>query len=383
MNKIFQSVLIAIVLVVALVGGSLAFGAIPTPTAAPAGVVATCDSAPPVTVANNKSTFSVKCSVPSQTKTVTVPGPPAPTVTVTATPTQTPTVTPTPTPTPTDPPSTTPPASGSFPDSSTTGYKHTGVTLKTIKVGDSGPGWSAETVGGYPVLYVRSKGAVLDSLNIPMCVKILADNVTIKRSLISCASYYTINVSDPPTYYSGLTLTDVEIDGQSNTSTPGIAVMASSGATYTRLDVHGFGSSGPRLATGTTLQDSYIHGFVCSPPDHSAGTSANDGGSGIKITGNNIDISTGKDGCASAAIGIDPDFGNYDGVLIANNRVAGGAYCIYTAQNQGAKNVRVENNTFAKTYFPNCGLYGPAAQVQSGNGNTFIGNKYDDGKPIS
>ena len=52
-------------------------------------------------------------------------------------------------------------------------------------------------------------------------------------------------------------------------------------AQHTRVDVHGFGSSGPRLASGARLQDSYIHGFVCAPPDHSAGTTANDGGSNI------------------------------------------------------------------------------------------------------
>ena len=175
----------------------------------------------------------------------------------------------------------------------------------------------------------------------------------------------------------------MEIDGLGATSTPGIAVMAAAGSTYSRLDVHGFGSSGPRLATGTTMQNSYIHGFVCSPPDHSAGTSANDGGANIKLLHNNIDISTGAAGCASAAIGIDPDFGNYDGVQIIGNRVAGGAYCVYTAQNQGAKNVRVEGNTFARTYYPKCGQYGAVAQAQVGNGNTLIGNVYDDGSPVS
>jgi hypothetical protein len=251
-------------------------------------------------------------------------------------------------------------------------------------VGDSGPGWSAETVGGSPVLYVRSAGAVLDGLDIPMCVKVMANNVIIRRSRIACSGYYTINTSNPPTDYSGLTLTDVEIDGLSSTSVPGIAVMATRDATYTRLDVHGFGSSGPRLASGTTLQDSYIHGFVCAPGEHSAGTTANDGGSGIAIVHNNVDISTGAAGCASNAIGIYQDFGSYDGVLIQNNLVNGGAYCMYTAQNQGSKNIRVEGNHFGRAYYSKCGQYGPVAQVQSGNGNTFTGNVWHDtGLPIN
>jgi hypothetical protein len=270
-----------------------------------------------------------------------------------------------------------------FPNSSTTGWKHTGVTLKTVKVGDSGPGWSAEAVGG-GTFYVRTAGTVIDGLDIPMCVKIMADDVTIKRSRIACSSFYTINTSDPPTQFQRLTLTDVELDGLDSTSDQGIAVMATPGSTLTRIDVHGFGSSGPRLATDMTLQDSYIHGFVCKQGDHSAGTTANDGGTNIQILRNNVDISTGEQGCASTAIGIDQDFGTYDGVLIKGNLVNGGAYCMYTAQNQGSTNVHVEDNHFGRKYYPRCGLFGAAAQVASGNGNTFTGNVWDDtGKPVA
>ena len=167
--------------------------------------------------------------------------------------------------------------------------------------------------------YVTVANTVVDKLNIPFCIKVMADNVTIKRSRIACASYYTVNVSDPPRWYSGLEMTDVEIDGLGSTSIPGIAVMASSSATFTRLDVHGFGSSGPRLGTENVLQDSYIHGFVCAPTWHSAGTSANDGGSNIRILRNNFDISTSAAGCATAAAELAEDFGTYDGALIQGN----------------------------------------------------------------
>jgi glutamate-1-semialdehyde aminotransferase len=63
-----------------------------------------------------------------------------------------------------------------------------------------------------------------------------------------------------------------------------------------------------------------------------------------------------------AAIGVDPDFGNYDGVQIIGNRVAGGAYGIFTAQNQGAKNVHCDGNVFVRGTFD----YGPVAQVAGG-----------------
>jgi hypothetical protein len=56
---------------------------------------------------------------------------------------------------------------------------------------------------------------------------------------------------------------------------------------------------------------------------------------------------------------------------------------MYTAQDQHSTNVRVEGNHFGRKYYPRCGQFGPAAQVKSGNGNTFTGNVWDDtGKPV-
>ncbi|MEO8830121.1 hypothetical protein, partial [Lapillicoccus sp.] len=151
-------------------------------------------------------------------------------------------------------------------------------------------------------------------------------------------------------------------------------------------DIHGYGSSGPRLASNTTLQDSYIHDFVCAPGWHSAGTTANDGGSNIKVLGNNVDINTTDQGCASTSIGVDPDFGSYNGVLIQGNLVNGGAYCMYAAQYvpgspfAQSRNIRIEDNTFGRKYTSECGYFGPIAQVNAGsNGNTFSGNVWGGG----
>jgi len=42
------------------------------------------------------------------------------------------------------------PAYPAFPDASCTGWQHTGVTLRTVQAGDSGPGWHVDVVGGGP-----------------------------------------------------------------------------------------------------------------------------------------------------------------------------------------------------------------------------------------
>jgi hypothetical protein len=177
----------------------------------------------------------------------------------------------------------------------------------------------------------------------------------------------------------------VELDGLQGKAVPGIAVMGTANATYSRLDVHGFGSSGPRLVSGDRLEDSYIHGFVCSPNEHSAGVSANDGGSNISIVDNNIDIATGDEGCATAAIELAEDFGAYNGVAIRGNLVNGGAYCMYVAQTLTSSNVHVEHNRFGRKYFRRCGRFGAVAQVRPGpRGNSFKKNVWaDTARPIS
>lgn len=99
---------------------------------------------------------------------------------------------------------TAPPGSGcpaypAFPDSKCTGWRHTGVTLKAVPGQiESGLGWYVETVGGKQYLYITQDGAVLDALDINVCVKVFANNVTIKRSRIRCNDYYVVRVSDPP-----------------------------------------------------------------------------------------------------------------------------------------------------------------------------------------
>ena len=286
----------------------------------------------------------------------------------------------TPSPTPSATPTVVP---DSWPGPGNTGVP-AGTNLRLLKAGDSGNGWRVEN----GVLYVTQGGITLDSLDIPFVVKVMADNVSITRSRIRASGWYTINVSDPPMYYRGLKLTDVEIDDLGDFQLH----------TRHRRD----GQRGRRLHAAqrarirfvrpphlrwTTLQDSWIHDFVCPSGSgwHSAGASANEGGGNIHILRNRIDINTANGGCASAAFALYPaDGGPFDGVDVIGNYLDGGAYCLYTGQNQpGVKNVHVENNRFGRTYFSTCGRYGPVAQAATVNGNTFTGNAYIDGTPIT
>jgi hypothetical protein len=259
------------------------------------------------------------------------------------------------------------------------------VTLRSVPAQvSSGPGWHVGTVAGAQVLYVTNAGAVLDGLDIDMCVSVMADNVTIQRSRIRCAGYYLVKAADLPKTYSGLSLVDVELDGLGRPQSESIAVMATEGARYTRIDVHGMASSGPRLASNNVLEDSYLHDFACAAPLHQAGTSANDGGSNIIVRHNNIDIST-AGGCATAAFELALDFGTYNGITLDRNQFNGGSYCVYAGINvpgaryPGAQNVDITNNVFGREYTPSCGTYGPIAQWGNGPGNSWSGNTWGTG----
>jgi len=277
------------------------------------------------------------------------------------------------------------PAYPEFPDSNCTGWQHTGVTLTAVPSQiSSGAGWHVAAVGGQQIFYITKDNAVVDSLDINLCVKVFANNVTIQRSRIRCSDYYAIRTADPPTRYRGLKLIDVELDGLGLAGAQTIAVEESAGGHFLRVNVHSMGSSGPRIGSRTVIEDSYIHGFHCNPGDHTAGLSSNGGGEDIIVRHNNIDIDH-RAGCASAAWAIYLDFGTYSGVLTEKNLFNGGAYCAYAALKvpgsayPPAVNIRFVDNVFGRKYSPQCGAYGPIAQWTNSPGSVWRNNTWRPG----
>jgi hypothetical protein len=176
----------------------------------------------------------------------------------------------------------------------------------------------------------------------------------------------------------------VELDGLGQAGTQTVAVEESTSGHFLRVNVHSMGSSGPRIGSGTVIEDSYIHGFHCNPGDHTAGISSNGGGEGIVVRHNNIDIDH-RPGCATAAWAIALDFGTYNGILTEKNLFNGGAYCAYAALKvpgsvyPPAINVRFVDNVFGRKYSPRCGLYGPIAQWANSPGSVWRNNTWGPG----
>ena len=266
-----------------------------------------------------------------------------------------------------------------WPDATNTGYAHTGVTLQTLTDTSSGTGWYCANTAGTSMLYVTVDNTIIDSLDIDnRYLKIMANNVTVKRCRIRNGGYYSMFIGDPPTEYSGLTVEDCEIDGLNDTTNFTVCINASLFATFRRCDIHGMASSGPRLTTGNLMEDCYLHDYVHGTGGHEAGISTNSSDYGVVIRHNNISINTAG---ASSAIAQYRDFGVPYDQTVRNNLINGGNYGIFSAITDSGNTfspthgMRYISNTLGREFNPECGFYGPVAGFSYTNG---LGNRWEE-----
>lgn len=242
-----------------------------------------------------------------------------------------------------------------------TGWARFGLPLtKVTHMGQTGPNWHTD-LGTF---YITGDGVTVEGLDIPYPVNVFGNDVTLRRCRVRSASFYQIKPADIPTYYTGFTLEDCELDG-GGVLDPQIAVLGTVGATFRRCHFHGFSSSGPRLSTDNLMSECFLHDFVHGPDGHEAGTSANGPDTNITIERSKIQINTEGNG---GAIAIYQDFGGHDGIYLRDNWVDGGSYAIYCGIHvpgspfPPSTHVEITGNIFARTYNPLCGGFGPQAQ---------------------
>jgi hypothetical protein len=268
------------------------------------------------------------------------------------------------------------PAYPAFPDASCTGWQHTGVSLKTVPGQvTSGTGWSWE---GSPLNYVKVTGnnAVLDGLDIAGCVYV--DNgvttATIKRSRITGNCDYMIRYGDANASIN-LQVSDTEIVG-------GAVQHKGAGFSWLRVNAHDFTGKAAMTGSGSSVVDSYIHGIVCNPPDHQSGMGTNGGTTGVILRHNQVDLQPTE--CTSGGIANYDDFGAFHDILIENNLINSGGYCIKTGFEDGNaagnSGMQVLNNVFGRKYFAECGSFGVQSNwMPAVSGNAWAGNTWGGG----
>jgi hypothetical protein len=281
------------------------------------------------------------------------------------------------------------PAYPAFPDASCTGWRHTGVTLRAVPAAlTSGPGWRWEN----GAVVVDRRGAVLDGLDISGCVRVFADDVTLRRSRVACKDYYLIKTVDPPRHHTGLLVEDVELDGLGGLA--GSTGIAFDSYTARRVDVHGLSSLAFKLGSHTTVEDSYVHDFVCGRQDgvatndllHQAGIGTNGDATDMVVRHNTIDLDRDGAACQSGGIANYHDFGTFDRMVIEHNSIdTAGGYCLKAGVHQDGQpyrdstGVRVTGNVFGRKYAAGCGSYGPVSNWAAGPGNVWSGNTWGAG----
>jgi hypothetical protein len=238
------------------------------------------------------------------------------------------------------------PSSCGFPDATNTGVP-AGTKLTVVDGG----------------LSVTKPGTVVENKDIRGCVEVKAANVVIRRSKVTCTSFYGIASFSAEYSGGGLVVEDTEIDCQNHNST----AIGEYGVTARRLNIHGC-ENGFDIDNTITVSDSYIHDLYEGGTGHSDGVQLA-GGAHIRITHNTIFNPKG-----TSAIISHPN-ANSD-VLVSGNLLGGGAYTLYCPK-ESSSNFRVVGNRFSTLFGPKSGEFGPTSdcdKVAEMSGNVWDAN---------
>lgn len=204
-----------------------------------------------------------------------------------------------------------------------------------------------------------------------------ADNVTIKNSKVTGrvnAGYGGDTGSNGQT---GLVLTDVEIDGE-DANPNNESGIGDDNYTCIRCNVHRTGR-GASARFNVTIIDSWFHDFDHRTGDHESAIGSN-GGHDMTFRHNNLECQPTT--YCSGALVVYNQADPVNNVLVEKNLFEGGSYCTYAGSTQSppGTNVRYLDNRFSRSFYPNCGYYGPVSSWDgSGTGNVWSGNAWADG----
>lgn len=294
-------------------------------------------------------------TVPPTTPPTTTPSntPPPPTTTSPATSTPSPT---------TSPLSACPPLPA-FPDAACTGYRHTGVTLRSC-----------------PSTITRA--GTYDSCRFTGTLVIAADGVTVSRSLVDRG-----HLEGSPSTFNlrGVKLVDVQIIGAGN---DGYAGVGNNNYTCLRCDLSG-GLRGFAMGGGVLIQDSYAHDFYVQTRQQQQTNSVHQtaasthGGSGIQVLHSNLRCTSDHYACSSG-ISLYAEDSNISNVKLIGNRIHSDAsYGLFFDTKTPGKpyaitNLEVRDNVIS------CDEYGPVANFPATQaGNIWSNNRGPDGRIIN
>lgn len=190
-------------------------------------------------------------------------------------------------------------------------------------------------------LTVTKDGTTLEGLLIEGCVRVRANAVTIRNSVIRCSSPGAWAVRTYPGF-AGLLVEHAEIDGGGVTST----AVCCANYRLSHVEIHNT-IDGARLGSNTVVEDSYIHSLSRQPGSHND-TLQTTGGRNITVRRNHLqpfDVRTGDRFNAGIMIGSTTS-PSVEGMTIVDNYIDGGGYSINFRKDAVLEDVLVANNRF-------------------------------------
>ena len=223
-------------------------------------------------------------------------------------------------------------------------------------------------------LTITQDGTVIDAVDVRGLVKIYADDVTIKRSIVRgrpvTQQSYLVQISEDA---SGTRIVDTEIYAAHPSHF--IKGVVGSNLTMLRTDVHDVIDQLSTTGGGVHVEASWFHDNLhyASDPLHGGGPSHDDNiqishGRGFRIVGNRFE------GSRSASVMIVQGPSGVSDVHIEGNLIDGGACSINLAESgRGAiAGVSVVDNTFGtRTTHAHCAVIRPASTQVTHRGNAF------------
>ena len=263
------------------------------------------------------------------------------------------------------PSSTSPDASGRFPDEGNTGVPE-GVSLSAY----AGP------------LTITRPGTVIDAKRVVGALRITARDVVITRSEVQGTVFVE------PT--GSVTIEDSTVEG----GTSADAAVSQYNLTLRRVEVVGARAS-VGCAGSCVVEDSWLHDQYIEPGSdwHGDGFLTN-GGDDMVLRHNTLACDspeTGAGGACSAAVAAYGDFEPVTDLVVDNNLFVSSpaGFCLYAGfdpakpHGRAASGIVVTDNVFARGTSGSCGVFGPVTAVPpGGRGNVFSGNTWDDDRPI-
>lgn len=215
------------------------------------------------------------------------------------------------------------------PSSTTTSKTSTATSTTTTAPSPSGFPGAANT--GVPAgtalkssgsITISTPGAVVSGLDITGSVRITASNVTLQRSRVTGKTYNIIEVSDSA---KGVTIQDVEINGQGKAGAEGSTGIYGP-AKVLRSDIFGV-ENGISPSTGSVLQDNWIHGLDAPGDPHIDGIQIDGARHDIVVRHNFVDL---RGWTQTSTVMIDNYFGPVSNVTVDQNLLLGAGYVVYS-----------------------------------------------------